>query len=198
MSSSMVFLHCGCIIAFLARIGVNFSYLKPLLVVGGWCHLNILGALSSSFWVTLCHRAHLSELPAPEGKLDWNWYWESWSRKYRKEWNLGRKKKGKIVNRSTTKGLQGWLKEKANQWKEDCLDCPGETARRHWAGKSETWAALVQNFTWANLQRSPSAFSTRPEVLMSLPRRSADALWREMQAVQFWLDDLSLILLRGN
>ena len=87
MSSSMVFLHCGCIIAFLATIGVNFSYLKPLPVVGGWCHLNILGALSFSFWVTLCHRAHLSKVPAPvpDGRLDRNWDWDSWSRKYRKE-----------------------------------------------------------------------------------------------------------------
>ena len=102
---------------------MNFSYLKPLPVVGGWCHLNILGALSSSFWVTLCHHPHLSKVPppVPDGRLDWNWYWDSCSRKYRKKWNLGRKKKGKIVNRSTTKGLQGWLKEKANQWKEDCL-----------------------------------------------------------------------------
>ena len=71
MSSSMVFLHCGCIIAFLATIGENFSYLKPLLVVGGWCHLNILGAMSSSFWVTLCHHAHLSKLPAPVPEGNW-------------------------------------------------------------------------------------------------------------------------------
>ena len=114
MSSSMVFLHCGCIIAFLARIGVNFSYLKPLLVVGGWCHLNILGALSSSFWVTLCHHPHLSKVPppVPDGRLDWNWYWDSWSRKYRKEWNLGRKKKGKIVNQST-----GLVKRKCQSMK---------------------------------------------------------------------------------